>query len=306
MAAVRGLDRASLEYPQVRAGLIRMIYRTFSERQNSIIVEKAIRYGPRGVVGIDIACPRPYERRALSVPRPGPARRPGPQRRLRCDDPRRRGGRRVRDRRDPRGRRLPAARPDRPRNPRSAGPGADEPAAGGRDYARDLPTSNLLTKALPDEDAVREIFRAFKKAGVPFTIATDGPEMMRTHLRDELELLLRIGALDESELRRRESARARKELPTPFGLTLGIRRSADFARRRRAGFGGMAQVLSRRALKITERQREVVELSPRASRTTRSASGSASRRERRRRTATSFARSSASRAGGRFRSPIGF
>ena len=36
---------------------------------------------------------------------------------------------------------------------------------------------------------------------MPFTIATDGPEMMRTHLRDEFELLLRIGALDEDELR---------------------------------------------------------------------------------------------------------
>jgi hypothetical protein len=35
---------------------------------------------------------------------------------------------------------------------------------------------------------------------VQFTIATDGPEMMRTHLRDEFELLLRIGAADESEL----------------------------------------------------------------------------------------------------------
>src|SRR5919204_3042996 len=57
------------------------------------------------------------------------------------------------------------------------------------------PTSNLLTKALPDEDAVRDIFRAFVEHGVQFTIATDGPEMMRTHLRDELELLRRIGAL---------------------------------------------------------------------------------------------------------------
>ena len=37
------------------------------------------------------------------------------------------------------------------------------------------PTSNLLTKALPDEDAVRDTFRAFVDAGVPFTIATDGP-----------------------------------------------------------------------------------------------------------------------------------
>ncbi len=63
------------------------------------------------------------------------------------------------------------------------------------------PTSNLLTKALPDEDAVRDTLRTFVEHGVAFTIATDGPEMMRTHLRDELELLLRIGALSEEELR---------------------------------------------------------------------------------------------------------
>ena len=62
------------------------------------------------------------------------------------------------------------------------------------------PTSNLLTKALPDEDALRETLRRFVEHGVGFTIATDGPEMMRTHLRDELELLRRIGALDEDEL----------------------------------------------------------------------------------------------------------
>ena len=59
LAAIRGLDRASLEYPQVRAGLILMMDRTFTERQNEIIVEKAIRYAPRGIVGIDIAGPRP-------------------------------------------------------------------------------------------------------------------------------------------------------------------------------------------------------------------------------------------------------
>jgi adenosine deaminase len=63
------------------------------------------------------------------------------------------------------------------------------------------PTSNLLTKALPDEETVRETIRQFVDGGVVFTIATDGPEMMRTHLRDEFDLLLRIGALDEEELR---------------------------------------------------------------------------------------------------------
>jgi adenosine deaminase len=62
------------------------------------------------------------------------------------------------------------------------------------------PTSNLLTKSLPDEDAVRDVFRTFVDHGVLFTIATDGPEMMRTHLRDEFDLLLRVGALTQEEL----------------------------------------------------------------------------------------------------------
>jgi adenosine deaminase len=62
------------------------------------------------------------------------------------------------------------------------------------------PTSNLLTKALVDESAVRDVFRMFVDSGVRFTIATDGPEMMRTHLRDEFDLLLRIGALTQDEL----------------------------------------------------------------------------------------------------------
>src|SRR5919202_6937234 len=59
MAALRGLDVASLEYPQVRAGLILMMDRTFTRRQNEIIVEKAMRWRARGIVGIDIAGPRP-------------------------------------------------------------------------------------------------------------------------------------------------------------------------------------------------------------------------------------------------------
>src|ERR671935_2198952 len=59
MAAIRGLDRASLEYPLVQAGLILMMDRTFSPGQNEVIVEKAIRYRERGIVGVDIAGPRP-------------------------------------------------------------------------------------------------------------------------------------------------------------------------------------------------------------------------------------------------------
>src|ERR1044071_416219 len=59
MAAIRGLDRASLEYPLVRVGLILMMDRTFDERLNAIIVEQEVRSAPRGIVGVDIAGPRP-------------------------------------------------------------------------------------------------------------------------------------------------------------------------------------------------------------------------------------------------------
>ena len=56
MAAVRGIDRASLEYP-VRTGLIICLDRTFDHKLNEILLEKALRYKSRGVVGIDIAGP---------------------------------------------------------------------------------------------------------------------------------------------------------------------------------------------------------------------------------------------------------
>ena len=59
LAAARGLDRAALEYPQVRAGLIVMMDRTFTLEQNAIVIDKAIVFSNRGVVGVDIAGPRP-------------------------------------------------------------------------------------------------------------------------------------------------------------------------------------------------------------------------------------------------------
>jgi adenosine deaminase len=200
MAAVRGLDRASLEYPQVRAGLILMMDRTFSERQNGIIVEKAIRYAPRGIVGVDIAGPRPagdgpYPYRELA-PLVDQARSAGLGVTIHVGEE---GGEHgITEIRDV----VDSLRPER------IGHGIlavqDEALLADlreRQITLEVcPTSNLLTKALPDEDAVRDTFRAFSAADVPFTIATDGPEMMRTHLRDEFDLLLRIGALDEREL----------------------------------------------------------------------------------------------------------
>jgi adenosine deaminase len=199
LAAIRGLDVASLEYPQVRAGLILMMDRTFTARQNEIIVEKAIRWAPRGIVGIDMAGPRPGHARydySAAQPMVEEARAAGLGVTIHVGEE---GGDHGREEI---GEVLELLRPDRI--------GHGILAAGDPELMRALrdaevvleicPTSNLLTKALPDEEAVRDVFRTFVEHGVRFTIATDGPEMMGTHLRDEFDLLLRVGALTEEEL----------------------------------------------------------------------------------------------------------
>jgi adenosine deaminase len=199
MAAVRGLDRAELEYPRVRAGLILMMDRTFTREQNEIIVEKAIRYAPRRIVGVDIAGPRPdggrYPYKDLA-PLVEEARSAGLGVTIHVGEE---GGAHgieeigevVETLRPARvGHGILAARDD----------GVMRLLVEAGTVLEICPTSNLLTRALDDEDALRETVRTFADRGVAFTIATDGPEMMRTHLRDELQLLLTVAALTEADL----------------------------------------------------------------------------------------------------------
>jgi adenosine deaminase len=198
-----------------------MMDRTFERRLNEIIVEKAIRWANRGIVGVDIAGPRPDGGRrgvgSMEPPNSEAAAAPAPKRYEYAQiEPMVEAAREaglgitihVGEEGDDVGRSEIGDVVERLR-PERIGHGIL--AAGDVELERALrelgtvleicPTSNLLTKALPDEDAVRDTIRRFVESGVAFTIATDGPEMMRTHLRDEFELLLRIGALDEDELR---------------------------------------------------------------------------------------------------------
>ena len=213
LAAVRGLDLASIEYPQVRAGLILMMDRTFTPEMNAVVVGKAIRWAPRGIVGIDVAGPRPggerYPYRDLQ-PLVDEARDAGLGVTIHVGEEGEDAG--VEEI----GEVVETLRPDRIGHGILA---AREPEL--MDVLREreivleiCPTSNLLTKALPSEEAVRDTFRTFVDAGVQFTIATDGPEMMRTHLRDEFDLLLRIGALDQEQL---DEANARGHAATFIG-----------------------------------------------------------------------------------------
>ena len=199
MAAVRGLDRAGLEYPRVRAGLILMMDRTFTREQNEVIVDKAIRYRDRGVVGIDIAGPRPnggrYPYRDLA-PLVETARAAGLGITIHVGEE---GGA---DGIAEIGEVVESLRPERIGHGILAA--QDEETMSLIRKAGVVleicPTSNLLTRALPDHDALRDVIATFVDREVLFTIATDGPEMMRTHLQDELQLLLETGSLQAKDI----------------------------------------------------------------------------------------------------------
>jgi adenosine deaminase len=197
LAALRGVDRAQLEYPQVRAGVILMMDRTFDDRQNEIIVEKACRYAARGVVGIDIAGPRPHGGRfayAPLAPLVQQARAAGLGVTVHCGEE---------GFVEEVGEVVEALRPDRIGHGILAAGDPELTAliAEAGIVLEVCPTSNLLTGALADADEVRRVFRTFLDAGVRVTVSTDGPEMMRTHLRDEFAFLCTIGAMTSGEAR---------------------------------------------------------------------------------------------------------
>jgi adenosine deaminase len=192
-AAVRGMDRAILEYPQVRAGLIFCLDRTFSRELNEIIAAKAISWRSRGVVAIDIAGPlsdafafADYAEIYAECRRAGLG--------LTVHAGETGGADEVRQA-------LEALAPDRVgHGVRSVDDGRVLAMLRERGTVLEVcPSSNLNTGVLRSVTEVRRVIRAFADSDVPFTISTDGPEMLRSYLRDELNLLMRhdILSLDE-------------------------------------------------------------------------------------------------------------
>jgi adenosine deaminase len=187
-AAARGMDRARLEYP-IKPGLIFCLDRAFPYELNEILVEKAILWRDRGVVGIDIAGPesatfrvadyRSLFRRArqyrlgitIHTGESGPVEEVA----------------RV----------VELLEPDRIGHGVKA---AYDPRAMAMIRDRGIvleicPTSNLNTRVVKDWDEFRWIFDTFQRNEIKFTINTDGPEMLKTYMRDELATLGRLGIL---------------------------------------------------------------------------------------------------------------
>ena len=61
------------------------------------------------------------------------------------------------------------------------------------------PTSNLNTRVVSGWDEFRWIFDTFRRNEVRFTINTDGPEMLKTYIRDEMAQLGRLGILSVAD-----------------------------------------------------------------------------------------------------------
>ena len=189
LAATSGLHRTTLEYPQVRAGLILMMDRRLSPRENRIIVEKAIRYKPFGVVGIDLAGPN---RSRFSMRQIAPLFRRAREAGLGVTVHAGETGdleelRYV----------IREIRPDRighglalARDPKLA----KEVVELGITLEL-CPTSNLKNGMVRDLRQFGRIVATFQKLGVRFTINTDGPEMYRTNVYKEQESLRKAGVL---------------------------------------------------------------------------------------------------------------
>jgi adenosine deaminase len=191
-AAIRGMDRAMLEYP-VRPGLILCLDRAFPAHLNEIIVEKAIAYRDRGVVGIDIAGPesstfdpaaykaifKRARKKGLGITvHTGES---GPVEEVAMV--------------------IKHLEPDRlGHGVKAAYDEATMAMIRERGITLELcPTSNLNSRVVSGWDEFEWIFETFRKNRVRYTINTDGPEMLQTYIRDEMTSLARRGILSVEE-----------------------------------------------------------------------------------------------------------
>jgi adenosine deaminase len=219
-AAVRGMDRATLEYP-VKPGLIFCLDRAFPFELNEILCEKAISWRDRGVVGIDIAGPesatfrvadyrRLYRRaRQFGLGLTIHTGEAGPVEEI--------------------ARAVELLEPDRLGHGVKA---AYDPRAMAMIRERGIvlevcPTSNLDTQVVSGWDEFRWIFDQFRRNEVRFTINTDGPEILKTYIRDELATLGRLGILSlEDQQQAAATAFAASFVPNVSDVPLPTREPA--------------------------------------------------------------------------------
>jgi len=191
--AIVGMKHACLEYP-VRAGVILMMDRRFSKEQNEIIASKAARFASEGVVGLDIAGPLNHSFHVKDLVRAvGIARKAGLKITIHTGEvtPVEEMWEVIRE-----------LAPDR------IGHGircVDDAKlmsylAQHTIVLEVCPTSNLQTSAVSSWDEMGEIIKKLKNHNVPFTINSDGPELLGTNVKEEFERLVVRKILTEEDV----------------------------------------------------------------------------------------------------------
>ncbi|HSW98625.1 MAG TPA: adenosine deaminase [Candidatus Saccharimonadales bacterium] len=214
MAMLRGMERALLECEGLSAGLIFCMGRIMAREQNEVIVNKAIKYRSRGVVGIDIADSQApgftFKDYAALFKK---ARQAGLHITVHTGEVAS-----ANDMWDV----LEYVQPER------IGHGIlaayDEPLM--KELAKRgtvlevCPLSNIATKAVKDLDEMRHILRTLTKHGVRYCINTDWPEIIEDcHLRRQFTFLLEEKLLTGRELRAaNKTAFEASFIPKPGGL----------------------------------------------------------------------------------------
>jgi adenosine deaminase len=199
-AALRGMDVAVLEYG-VKACLIFCLAREFTYEQNEIILEKAIKYHSRGVLGIDLAGPESVnlELRQKDAQRYerlfARARSAGLKTTVHTGETSHTSGEGV----------IATLRYLKPHRIghgiRAAYNDEAMEILGGEGVVLELcPSSNLNTKAVKDLQEFGFIVQRFLERKIPFTINTDGPYLLATNLAREATLLLDNGILTPTQL----------------------------------------------------------------------------------------------------------
>ncbi len=194
LAALRGMERALVEFPQVRAGLILGLDRRLSYEQNAVIVKKAIKYNQRGIVGIDIAGPHAEGFKYADYSKLyAEAREAGIKTTVHTGE-------------DGTSEEMDHVISVLPLDRINHG----IKAAQSKELMKKVidknltmctcPTSNLSVGFIKDIEHLRETYQTLWNNGVKFCINTDNPSMLRTSLIKEINILRSNKILTEQQI----------------------------------------------------------------------------------------------------------
>jgi len=194
-SAIWGMERAKLEYPQVRAGLILMMDRVLTVEQNKIICQKAIKFKDSGVIGLDLAGPDQFDFE-MSDHKPlfDAAREAGLGITVHAGE-------------------IAGSLEElqyvvREIKPHRIGHGIR--CVTNVEFMREIadagilletcPTSNLRNRNITRIEELKRVYRALVDNKVKFCINTDGPELYGISVLSEQQMLLDQGILTQEEL----------------------------------------------------------------------------------------------------------